>query len=310
MPSADYHIEFVHYPKARAELAAVREPVFIHEQGVPAAMEWDALDPDSIHILARSSDGTPIGTARLSPDRRIGRMAVLPAWRGRGVGSALLRHLIAHARTLGYPELVLHAQTHALGFYEGFGFTAFGQPFDEAGIAHRQMRLQLSSPDGLEPEAHRLLEIDGAVDLAQMSLELIGRARRELVIYSRDLDPSLLGTPAAEAALRRFAVGVRGALARILVQDLRRAVQERHALITLAQRLPSHFSIRVVEQEPDVQYPSAFLLNDSGGYLFRPIGTRFEATAHLQDSARQRQLLAYFNEVWERARPASELRPL
>ena len=92
--------------------------------------------------------------------------------------------------------------------------------------------------------------------------------------------------------------------------DLRRAVREGHALISLAQRLSSHFALRVVEEEPDVQYPAAFLANDRDGYLYRPIATRFEASASLRDPARSRQLLAYFDEVWERARPASELRPL
>jgi len=97
---------------------------------------------------------------------------------------------------------------------------------------------------------------------------------------------------------------------RVLAHDLRRAVAEGHVLIGLVRRLPSLFAIRVVEEEPDVQYASAFVLNDQGGYLFRPLATRFEASACLHDPARQRQLQSYFDEVWERARPATELRPL
>ena len=69
-------------------------------------------------------------------------------WRGRGVGAALLRALLEQARALGYPAVELHAQTHALAFYEKFGFAAYGEEFDECGIQHRTMRLALEAPAG------------------------------------------------------------------------------------------------------------------------------------------------------------------
>lgn len=305
MSPSDFHIELADYAEHLADLRAVREPVFIREQNCPPELEWDELDPQSVHVLARDASGAPIGTARLTPLHTIGRMAVLADWRGRGVGAALLQDLIERARALGHPAIELHAQTHAIGFYERFGFTAFGPEYDEAGIRHRSMRLDLGPTD-----ERALRETDSPAQVADLTLELIGRARRELSIYTRDLDPTILDSRAASEALRAFTIGTRNTMARVLVHDLRRAVREGHALIALAQRLPSHFAIRVVEDEPDVQYAAAFVANDRGGYLFRPIATRFEASASLLDPARNRQLLAYFNEVWERARPASELRPL
>ncbi|HRO88233.1 MAG TPA: GNAT family N-acetyltransferase [Chiayiivirga sp.] len=305
MSPSDFRIELADYAEHLADLRAVREPVFIREQNCPPELEWDELDPQSVHVLARDASGAPIGTARLTPLHTIGRMAVLADWRGRGVGAALLQDLIERARALGHPAIELHAQTHAIGFYERFGFTAFGPEYDEAGIRHRSMRLDLGPTD-----ERALRETDSPAQVADLTLELIGRARRELSIYTRDLDPATLDSRAASEALRAFTIGTRNTMARVLVHDLRRAVREGHALIALAQRLPSHFAIRVVEDEPDVQYAAAFVANDRGGYLFRPIATRFEASASLLDPARNRQLLAYFNEVWERARPASELRPL
>lgn len=305
MSPSDFRIELADYAEHLADLRAVREPVFIREQNCPPELEWDELDPQSVHVLARDASGAPIGTARLTPLHTIGRMAVLADWRGRGVGAALLQDLIERARALGHPAIELHAQTHAIGFYERFGFTAFGPEYDEAGIRHRSMRLDLGPTD-----ERTLRETDSPAQVADLTLELIGRARRELSIYTRDLDPAILDSRAASEALRAFTIGTRNTMARVLVHDLRRAVREGHALIALAQRLPSHFAIRVVEEEPDVQYAAAFVANDRGGYLFRPIATRFEASASLLDPARNRQLLAYFNEVWERARPASELRPL
>lgn len=306
MDASDIRIEFARYPEDLPALRAVREPVFILEQAVPPELEWDAEDAQSIHVIARAPDGNPIGTARLTPQYSIGRMAVLAPWRGRGVGSALLAALIDKARELAYPFLELHAQTHAISFYEGFGFVAFGPEYDEAGIAHRSMRRSLTT----EADETALRETDSASELAALTVAILQRGRRELAIYTRDLDPAVLGSRPALDALRAFATRSRDAQVRVLVHDLRRAVQEGHGLITLAQRLSSHFSIRVIEQEPDVQYAGAFVLNDRGGYLFRPNATRPEATACLRNPARQRQHLAYFNEVWERARPASELRVL
>lgn len=127
----------------RARLRAVREAVFVTEQKVPLDLEWDEFDAVSLHVLAESAQGVAIGTGRLLPDGHVGRMAVLAGWRGRGVGSAILQHLVAAAREAQQPELVLHAQTHALDFYQRHGFAAEGAPFIEAGIPHQRMRMRL-----------------------------------------------------------------------------------------------------------------------------------------------------------------------
>jgi predicted GNAT family N-acyltransferase len=125
-------------------LAAVRRAVFIEEQGVPEAMEWDEHDAASEHWLALTDDGTPIGCARLLPDGHIGRMAVLPAWRGRGIGQALLEAVISAARARGVRTLRLSAQTHAVAFYARAGFVAEGSEYAEAGIPHVAMKLDLA----------------------------------------------------------------------------------------------------------------------------------------------------------------------
>ena len=123
-----------------ALLRAIRADVFIDEQSVPPELEWDAEDPRARHVLAVTADGTAVGTGRLLPDGRIGRMAVLKPWRGRGVGAALLTELIRIAQEAGLQTLVLYAQVHALGFYAGFGFQPEGEIFLDAGIPHQAMR--------------------------------------------------------------------------------------------------------------------------------------------------------------------------
>ena len=118
----------------------VREAVFVAEQGVPLALEWDEFDAVSRHVIARDSHGEVIGTGRLLPDGHIGRMAVLAAWRGKHVGRALMERLIAEAAQQKLQPLLLHAQVQAVEFYEKLGFVAEGAGFMEAGIPHRLMR--------------------------------------------------------------------------------------------------------------------------------------------------------------------------
>ena len=140
-----FSVDTVQWPARAVELRAIRRAVFVVEQHVPEDAEWDGFDAVSRHVLALA-DGVPpvpIGTGRLLPDGHIGRMAVLKSWRGRGVGRALLAALLALARQLQFEKVVLHAQTHAIPFYEKQGFTAHGPEFMEAGIAHRVMRLTL-----------------------------------------------------------------------------------------------------------------------------------------------------------------------
>lgn len=126
----------------------MRERVFIEEQRVPRGLEWDGLDDASEHAVACDPEGNAIGTARLLPEGKLGRMAVLRAWRGRGVGAALLTALLERARERGIARVTLHAQTHAAGFYRRFGFSERGGEFSEAGIPHVEMTLELRADRG------------------------------------------------------------------------------------------------------------------------------------------------------------------
>ncbi|HNR92093.1 MAG TPA: GNAT family N-acetyltransferase, partial [Dokdonella sp.] len=196
------------------ELRALRTAVFVVEQGVPEDEEWDEHDARSHHVIARDSSGRAIGTGRLTPQRMIGRMAVLPEWRGRGVGAALLRALLERARELRLPEVELHAQVHAIPFYERAGFTAFGDEYDECGIPHRSMRMHLDTPAGREPTPADDAGGTGETWLTATReearaaiLAVIGSARRELAVMSRDLDAELFEHADVLEALRQLAVG-------------------------------------------------------------------------------------------------------
>jgi predicted GNAT family N-acyltransferase len=142
-----FTIRQVAWSVGRDDLHAIRRKVFIEEQQVPEELEWDGEDEVSSHVLAVAEGGMPIGTARLLRDGHIGRMAVLKEWRSRGVGSALMRHLLGLARASGHEVVRLHAQIHAAGFYAKHGFAVEGGAFMEAGIPHVVMTRTLGDGD-------------------------------------------------------------------------------------------------------------------------------------------------------------------
>ena len=127
----------------RDHAQSLRVEVFVVEQGVPIELEWDEADEVSTHAVAYDEAGQVIATGRLLPDGHIGRMAVRKSARGKGIGSEVLAALLDEAKRLGYRELVLHAQTHAVDFYVKHGFQIEGDEFLEAGIPHRRMTLAL-----------------------------------------------------------------------------------------------------------------------------------------------------------------------
>ena len=300
MAARSFRVETIEYAAGLTELRAVRETVFVHEQQVPLEEEWDALDPLCRHVIARDGTGSPIGTGRLTPERRIGRMAVLAEWRGQGIGDAMLDALVAEARELGWPVVSLNAQVSAEAFYARKGFIPEGGRFMEAGIEHQSMRRVLAGSTAVE-------DLAGAI---AATTAVITQARRQLRIYSRELDPGLLDNTAVLSALRRFSTRHSGGEARILLQDAATAQHTLAPMLTLAQRLPSVFAFREIREPVDKAYASAFVANDAGGYYFRTLGHRFDGETDLDGAGRARQLRDEFGRFWERARPCTEFRAL
>lgn len=128
---------------------AVRREVFILEQGVPPELERDEADGSAVHVVACAGAGV-VGTARLTRDgeARIGRVAVLPAWRRRGIAGLLLAALEAEGRRLRIAEVTLHSQTYVRALYERHGYAVTGPGFVEAGIDHVPMAKRLNQEPG------------------------------------------------------------------------------------------------------------------------------------------------------------------
>jgi predicted GNAT family N-acyltransferase len=138
-----WRLELGDWSTLQASAAPIRLEVFVHEQHVPFEEEIDALDAACVHAVAFDTHGSALATGRLLPDGHIGRMAVLKAVRGQGLGGAVLQALMQQAQQKGFVEVVLSAQTHALQFYVRHGFVPEGAEYLDANIPHVLMRKAL-----------------------------------------------------------------------------------------------------------------------------------------------------------------------
>lgn len=315
---SSFHVEVCSWANTtdRDALQAVRETVFVLEQHVPPDLERDDDDARSVHVLARAMEGTPIGTGRITPDGRIGRMAVLHDWRGRGIGAALLTTLLDQARMHRLASVSLHAQHDAIPFYMRHGFKSEGVEFEEAGISHIVMRRVLeplaepARPAPRPPPEPIALRATTREELIDVTRQLMEGARHSMCLLVRELHPLLLNDTACIVELRRLAISGRGASIRIIAQDLTRALQEGSRVLELAQRLSSVIELRRPVEDNDLTYRSAFMCVDTGGYLFRHQENEMATTGSTYAPGRHAELMSLFEEIWARSEGWPELRPL
>lgn len=136
------HTRWISPGEDLSDAYSIRAKVFIEEQNVPPELEMDDIDPVTDHVVLYKED-KPVATGRIvrePPIITLGRIAVLPECRGSGFGAQVVELLTAKAFEEGAEEVHLHAQTHALAFYEKLGFTPYGEPYEEAGIPHISMK--------------------------------------------------------------------------------------------------------------------------------------------------------------------------
>lgn len=154
------------------------------------------------------------------------------------------------------------------------------------------------------------LIVEDRAGLEVAHARLLAQARYRTAIYLPRLDVGMLDSETILTELRRLATSGRQAQVRLITHDAEQAHRDGHRLIALAQRLPTAVSIRVPTDETHLGYASAFICDTTSGYLFRPVATRFEARGDLDAPGETSRLMAYFEEVWERAEPAWQIRPL
>lgn len=321
MESLDYHpidIRLAPWATAGDPLRAIRRAVFVAEQGIPEALEFGDAEADRCarHWLASAETGEPVGCVRLLDDR-LGRLAVLPEHRRRGIGAALVRQVIRDALERGLPSLYLHAQSAALGFYERLGFVAEGEDFTEVGRPHRRMvcdldRLrparELELPE-VNPADRERQPLEGAAAVAASAMALIPTALRRLRVLGDCLDPEIYDSEPLRDALLAFATSHPQAEVRLLIRDPQPLIHTSHRLAKLAQRLPSLVQLR--QLPPGAATPADELLVTDGGALLCWQSGRSAVGYAIRHAPREaRQLTEAFDELWQQSREIAELRVL
>lgn len=300
----------------------IRQQVFIDEQQVPPELEWDSTDEIADHYLMVLPDNTPVGVARvfstLDEVAHIGRMAILPDFRGQGYGQQLLRHLMAETGP-EFGELRLSAQEHAISFYQASGFHLCSDAYDDAGIPHFDMRCY--APDlalqGLDDHTLPLIAgedtkawlFDTEAPLIRLMDSIVGQARQRVWLYDRFLDHDLYDRARFRELLSGLARKHRLSEVRILIHDDQPLMKRRHRLVELMRRLPSHISIRLINDEiPFEDRP--FLLADRDGVICRHDFDKPGGFANFADGGRVKLLGEAFLRMWEGGRKSVELRQL
>lgn len=300
----------------------IRQRVFIDEQNVPPKLEWDGTDEIADHYLMALPDNTPIGVARLFSTlgevAHIGRMAILPAFRGQGYGQQLLRHLMADASP-EFGELQLSAQEHAVPFYQGSGFHLCSDAYDDARIPHFDMRC--FAPDlvlegiGDHPlpmiagEDAKAWLFDTEASLIRLMDSVVGQARQRIWLYDRFLEHDLYDRARFRELLSALARQHRLSEVRILIHDDKSLIKRRHRLVELMRRLPSHISIRLInDEQPFENQP--FLLADRQGVVYRHEFDKPQGFAKFADGGRVKLLEEAFQRMWDVGQSSPELRQL
>lgn len=300
----------------------IRQRVFIDEQNVPPELEWDDTDEIADHYLVVGQNNTPIATARLfsalEETGYIGRMAVLPEYRGQGIGEALIRHLLEESGDR-FQELRLSAQQHAIGFYQRCGFHICSTPYDDAGIPHLDMRCLAPKLAHEATDEHPKPLILGAdteswffdqeSTLLSLMDSLAGQARQRLWIYDQVLDHDRYDRHQLTELVSAVARQHRLSDVRLLIHDDKPLVKKRHRLIELMRRLPSRIELRLVnENHPQEDQP--FLLVDREGILCRHDFNNPEGFANFTGGRRIKLKEEAFQRMWDAAQPSLELREL
>ncbi len=314
-----FTVQRVTWQNAETELRILREFVFIKEQNVPPELEWDEKDENAVHVLAHDEKGRGIGTARMTLDGHIGRMAVLRAWRRRGVGSKMLTALITIARARQLPRVKLDAQTQAIDFYLRHDFAPQGEVFMDANIPHQHMTRSLPSLDvhinvndlskQVLGETRGHIDLKGREDNKQAAIHMVAQGQRSLNLFTPNLDPRIFNNTDFIEAVKKLAINNPQSKVNILILDSSEIVAHGHRIVELARRVSSHIFIHRADED-DTKPCDTFMVVDGVGIIRRAHNDRFEGLAEFNNPAEARLLLKIFNDAWERSQPEPELRCL
>lgn len=150
-----YNIKFIKSNDREFEFVkCIRTAVFTNEQGADALAEFDVYDNQADFALLYDAD-EPVGTARavrLNNGFKIGRIAILKAYRGKGYGAVIVRAVLEKAFEKGADKVYVDAQNYAVPFYEKIGFKVIGSQIMDRGLPHIPMIIEKENDYGEKEE--------------------------------------------------------------------------------------------------------------------------------------------------------------
>jgi len=308
-----FTVRLADWQQDEAALRDVRTRVFVEEQAVAESEEWDGLDPECVHAVAETADEGVVGTGRLHPSGKLGRMAVLTPWRGRGAGAAILRRLLEEATRQQLEAVYLHAQVPVLGFYARFGFVAEGEQFDEAGIPHRLMRrwLKQQAPagegEGAQEAPGTRRVVSGKQDFADAVADVAAVANRSLAIFTPDLEHGVYDTARFLEAVKRLVLSRSHARIRVLISDPGRIQHSVNRFLHVGRRLSTFIEFRELGETFQAR-ADAFMIADQSALVYRARAERWEGIADTYELRMARRYLGEFDQMWQRSENDAETR--
>ena len=159
------------------------------------------------------------------------------------------------------------------------------------------------------PEKENYQRLESLADNRKAAVEVARSARRELALFSHDLEPMLYDTQEFMAAVQALVTRTRFAKVRVVSIDPGPSVRAGHRLIQLAQRFTSYIEMRRASKG-HAQVAETFLIADETGLLYRPIASRYEGFAGVDTALDARLHLKAFEDIWNQADPDPEFRRL
>jgi predicted GNAT family N-acyltransferase len=294
------------WDKDRVSLKEIRRQVFVEEQGVDERLEWDNKDADNEHFIAYI-DNEAVGCARLVDHKKIGRMSVLRAYRGKGVGNEILDHIKRKAVQNRYTRLELSAQCHAYEFYRRSGFQACSAPYQDAGIPHIDMDLRVFSHEeagasqfyiGSDQDIHHGTSIPEAQGYLSIMLSQVNRS---VILCINDIKHPLCNHKPLLELLKRLARSNKHFKAYILIGNYHPTFNDT-PLFKLADRLPSFIEIKTASEA----VPCQWVFDGSAWLDFQGNESRF----CFFDRSKVKHFMERFNKWWTRGKHISSTKRL
>ncbi|WP_221798767.1 GNAT family N-acetyltransferase [Oceanobacter mangrovi] len=297
------------WTEQEAAISAIREQVYIQEQGIAPEDEWDPQgDAEAIYLLAFDAE-QPVGCVRLLPDGHFGRLAVLKSHRSSGLGAQLVNGIADIAQREGHPTLLASAQCSAVGFYQRLGFLIASEFFDDAGIPHLEICKPLNdsaapaifSNHWLLGENSNIHTLASPFDIEGCLLTLLGQGPLKLQIAIANPENPLWHNERLLDALTRH-IRKRHSNPLPILLGHEQGINDK-PLVRLLRRASSKFDVRVHSGLTE-----SFWLIGSTGWVQQSSDTDARASAH--DPRHFNQLQQQFEDLFRTANKAREMRQL